>query len=200
MYESDKLTLMVSMREHFNKATDGDGEILWMDLRGYDLADAKKAIEEHRREKGAQAWRPDPKRVKQLAAEYRNTRRRKNYANERIIDGVRRDAGMNGDQRYVDVGDVPALLLHFADAWNVVKAQADTDHGRMSIRALIFNHAKRGFAEVGLSDTEAEEMARDCVELSKGERIVTKHVFKTPEPSGTSSWESLKELAKAGAA
>ena len=203
MYENDRLTLMVALKEHFSKATDGDAELMWQDLRGYDLADAKKAIEEHRREKGAQAWRPDLKRVRQLAAGFRNAKRRSNYANERIIDGVRREAGMKGDTRFVGVPDVAALTTHFAGAWDRVKEDADNEQGRTSIRALIFNHAKRGFAEVGMTDTEAEELARECVDIARGERIVTRSVLKSPEPAPT-SWDAIKSLAlvegKAGAA
>jgi hypothetical protein len=171
MYEHEKLNLMVAMKEHFNKATDGDGEILWADLKFYDLADAKRAIEEHRREKGAQAWRPDPARVKSLAAKYRNDRRRANYADERIIDSVRKTAVINGDTSLCG-DDVAGLTLHFSRCWAETKKKANTDHGRNSIRALIFNHAKHGFGEVGLSQSEAEGLARDCVELANGERIM----------------------------
>lgn len=203
MYENDKLTLMVTLKEHFSKATDGDAELMWQDLRTYDLPDARKAIEEHRREKGAQAWRPDLKRLRQLAAQYRNERKRTSYANERVIDGVRRDAGMSGDTRYVGMGDVAALTLHFVGAWDRVREDADNDQGRTSIRALIFNHAKRGFTEVGLTATEAEELARDCVGIAKGEKIITRAVFRSPEEPQT-SWEAIQAIAreevKAGAA
>lgn len=199
MYDNDKLTLMVTLKEHFSKATDGDAELMWQDLRGYDLADAKRAIEEHRREKGAQAWRPDLKRLRQLAAEFRNARRRNTYANERIIDVVRRAAGMKGDTRYAGMGDVPALTLHFAGAWERVKEDAQDDRGRYFIRAMIFSHAMRGFSEVGLTDTEAEEVARECVDLAKGEKIIRQSLFKASEQPPT-SFEAMKQIAKAGAA
>lgn len=67
MQENEKLRFLMSVREHFHIATDADGEMLWRDLRRYPLAVAKGALEEHHRECGREAFRPDVRRVAEIA-------------------------------------------------------------------------------------------------------------------------------------
>jgi hypothetical protein len=44
--------------------------------------------------------------------------------------------------------------------------------GHEGVRAMILNHAIRAFHEIGFTDADAQEMARDIVELAQGERIM----------------------------
>lgn len=195
MNANDNLGVALKIREHFSKATDGDCNLIWEDVKGYELADAKKAIEEHHREKGAQAWRPDPKRIKQLCAGYRNARLRAQSKEEKVVDWLKRTARKSGDSRFEGLGDVAALMLHFSECWTDVAAQDVDERGRQGIRAMILNHATRAFGEVGLSDDEAAEMARGIVELKDGQRIMLSSVLKSPELPDTSSFTALKQLA-----
>src|SRR4051812_824743 len=96
MESTQEVNILCLVREHFSKATDGDGQLVWGDVKGFGFEDAKPAIIEHRREKGAQAWRPDPRRVKALAATYFRDRQRERWDSETLIGYLRRTdtAGM----------------------------------------------------------------------------------------------------------
>src|SRR5205085_11775477 len=122
---AQQVNILCLVREHFSKATDGDGTLVWEDVKGYAFDDARRAIVEHRREKGGQAWRPDPRRIKALAATFFNERRRSDYA-FRNIDAIRR-ADKDGSLR--DLSDERAILTHYRRCWEAVKASGADEIG-----------------------------------------------------------------------
>lgn len=194
MLLSEKADILAIVKSHFSKATDGDGELMWEQLKGFEFMDSKRAIEAHRIEKGERAWRPDLKRVVFLAASYRNDRRK--AVKERIVDFIRREARRSGDDRFgPSEDDKTVLMLHFGEAWQLTSDVADDD-GRNAARAYILLHARMAFGEIGMSLEDAEAHARDCVGLQPGEKIMKAKMFK-PMPEVPKSYDALKALAVA---
>lgn len=193
MLEQDQSKIVAAMREHFSKATDGDASLLWEEVKGESAADAQKAIKEHRMEKGAQAYRPDIRRVRSLATSYRLTRQRANSKEQKIIDWLR--LGSKASE-YRGMDRVATLTLHFGDCWRILEGDKSIDdYGRQMSRAFILSHARHGFVEIGLSAEDAESCAREAVCLSPGESIKGGKMFRTvSEPA--KSIDALANLAQ----
>jgi hypothetical protein len=190
MMLNDKPAILGLLKDCFSKATDGDGQLVWDDVKGYALADAERAIKEHRREKGAQAWRPDINRIRSLAAMYHNNRARDNFRQTRVVDDIRR-AFPQGTH---NVPDCVVIVNYFASAWLELQQSGATEHGRESVRALIMNHCRNALTQVGIIPTDADEQAREVVELAPGEKIVKRSIFK-PIPEPQEKWEAVKALS-----
>jgi hypothetical protein len=211
MLDTSKTDVFRLIKEHFSKATDGDGPLVWDSVKGLDYRDAERAIKEHRREKGAQAWRPDINRISFLAHTYHRDRQHSKFKTERIVDAVRRYALNHGDTRFEVKAyatdrdqlqdDVRVLMVHFTDSWAQVQAsELATPFGKQGARAYLLNHARRAFTEIGMSERDVEEYARNCVGLEPGEVLNLRSVFKgydeVNEPP--MSHEAIKALQALG--
>jgi hypothetical protein len=179
MEASKQAEIFALVRSHFSKATDGDAAMVWEDVKHLSFDEASHAIRDHRREKGSQAWRPDPSRIKAIGYGLHRSRIQAQRRDERIIDGVRR----MDRQRYHDMPDAAVLADHFAKAWFAVcNGAADSqgefiepcndELGRASARSLIYYHALTSAREIGIGDVDAAEFARGCVGLDEGESIM----------------------------
>lgn len=201
MLLSEKGFILTLVKEHFHKATDGDGSLVWESVKGLDIQDAEKAIVDHRLEKGAVAYRPDVRRISQLGHANRNERLRQNYRHEKVVEFVQRQARQNGDSRF-EGEPVAALLLHFSEAWGVVKDQQGTsEYGTTGARAYILSHARKAFTEIGMDEKAAIDHARQCVELAAGETITMNPLFKGQEDvmQPQKPFDAIKQLATAEA-
>lgn len=198
MDASHKTQILMSVKAHFSKATEGDGELVWEDVKGYSLQDAIDAIVAHRRECGKQAWRPDPKRVKQIAFNSHRERQRAKFAGQRIVDGIR----MTGQEAYYGKGEAEVILLHFSACWKAVKESGAPENGIRAAKAYIYNHAKRAAMEIGENEQNAEEFAREIIGLAVGEKIMRAPAAMADtfqkEESIKTSWEQLKALVVDG--
>ena len=194
MDEYNKPAIMICVSEHFSKSTDADCRIVWEDVKGYGFEDAERAITEHRREKGAQAWRPDPRRIKSLAASYYRERQRTRWNAVRTVDHLRRENP--SAELLAGLPDLEAIEAHFTHAWGLVEHESEPDSiGRNAARAFILLGARHVFEEIGVERAEADRRARECVDLMPGEKIPHRALFKPlPGPPPT-SWEARKQLA-----
>lgn len=192
MDDFHKVAVMGAVLEHFHKATDADARITWDDVKGYGYEDAQRAIEEHRREKGSQAWRPDPRRIKALAASYYRERQRDRWDAERTIDYLRRQP--ESARMLHGLPDAEAIEAHYTTAWGMVESSTEEGIGRNVARSYILGGARQAFVQIGLNDAEAERRARECVELSPGEKIPRSPLFREP-PKPQTAWNTMKELA-----
>lgn len=193
MLDQDAEGVCLLVKEHFSKATQADARLCWEVVKGYSRQDAEQAVREHRLEKGAAAWRPDPRRIGALAAKFYNERMPRRLE-ERAVDVIRKFDPLT----YDGMDAVTILQHHFSEAWERVKETADTDRGRNGMRAMILGHARSAFRQEGLADAGADTEARACVELNPGERIILPSLLKSPEKGGgSSSWEQLQKLAVA---
>ncbi len=196
MRDSDQTEILLVLKDHFPKATDADGPLVWDAVKGYGLDDAIRAVKEHRIEQGKIVTRPDVRRVRTLAATY--YRERHPTTGHQTIWQALHAAdpfSFDGKNRIAD------LMLHFSNAWEVVKRDVREDRGRAGARAFIRYHACMAFSQEGMTPADAEATARDCVELKPGEAIVTAGVFKTQQQPETSAAKAkaLRQLT-AGAA
>jgi hypothetical protein len=191
----EKPNVLILVRDHFSKATDSDGLLVWEDCKGYGFEDAERAIVEHRREKGSQAYRPDPRRIKSLAASYHHDRQRTRWNKERTIDLLRRE---QPSAEYLHgLPDMEAIEMHFTHAWGMVEAATESASiGQNAARSFILLGAREAFTQIGLTDAEADRRARECVDLKPGEKIPRKPLFKEMEQPDT-SWEARQKLAAA---
>lgn len=198
---------MVHLKNNFSKATDADAEMVWNDIRGVEFDDAHRAIIEHRREKGSQAWRPDPRRIKYLAYAALNDRRRAKSSELKIVDFIRRgDPANPTPSDYSSVSDRDAITDHFSAAWAAVATRIPDGSGDISpagtviARAYILNHCRVALTEIRMGLDDADTLARECVDLKKGQRIPSAGVFrKVPSASGEEfkSFDAITRLAYA---
>jgi hypothetical protein len=188
-----EVNILCLVKEHFSKATDGDGKLVWEDVKGYGYEDARRAIIEHRREKGSQAWRPDLGRVKALASTYFRDRRRDRWNNCRVVDYHRQN-----DKTGIlhELPDLEAVEAHFTNCWADVEQRTE-GFGRDIARAYILNGARMAFRELGLVEAEVERRSRECVNLKPTEKIPRKALFQPMPSEPKDSFEALKALAVA---
>ena len=180
------------LKEHFHKSTDADCAVVWDQVKGLDFdRDVKHAITEHRLEKGASAFRPDPRRIRYIAYSSFNTRQRNAAVKEKIVDSIRKRDLIRWDGEPA----VRIIQTHFSEAWDTVKAGDASEYGKQIARAYIFRDAITAFREIDMSDKNAEAEARDCVELKSGERIKPHRTMFNKLPELQTSWEALKRLA-----
>jgi hypothetical protein len=194
MNATDQKEVLALVREHFSGATDGDGPLVWNAVKGYDLADVRNALEQHRTEQGSNAWRPDINRVKALACNRWRDRYRDRQDALRIVDLIRRQ---NPTAYPPDVGDIPAVLAYFGRAWADVEADAADGPGRVAARVYILAHCRRALTELGISPAEADAEARTIVVLEPGERVMRVRLFQEMPLPGQTAWDATKALAKA---
>lgn len=195
MFDTDKIRVLVELKNHFPQTTDGDGELVWKDVRGLELCDVLPAIEAHRREKGDRAFRPNPQRLRALAYTNLNQRTRRSQETT-TLQWVRLEARNRGEDLR-GMRDADVLIAHFSEAWQRVKGDAEEDFGRNVARAYLLNHARIAFREIGMDAAATDAHARDCVELKPGEKIPRRPLFMEPEPARDASWDALKALARA---
>ncbi len=170
MLDSDRERLIGLLRIHFTAASEGDLLLAWKDLRRFALNIAECAIEEHRRERGAAAWRPDLNRLKSLAWEKHSAKKREEAKHERIIDFCRKSYA--ADHAFYGLNDRAYLTLHFRRSWEAVQMNPTADaKSKQQVRALIMNHATTAFEELGDTNAIAIETARDVVDLEPGQKI-----------------------------
>jgi hypothetical protein len=198
MNATDQKEVLALVREHFGGATDGDGPLIWDAVKGYDLADARHALVQHRTELGSKAYRPDITRVKGIAHGRYRDRCRQRAGSLRIVDEIRRLAPMTYPP---DMGDIPVILAHFGRTWAAVeadpKAGANDAPGRVAVRVYVLSACRRALAECGVSDAEADAEARSIVGLDPGERVMRVRLFGDMPPPGQTAWDATKALAKA---
>lgn len=192
MEASQEINVLCLVKEHFSKATDGDGKLVWDDVKGYGFEDARKAIVEHRREKGERAWRPDPRRIKALASSYFRDRQRERWDSETVIGFLRRNDKTGLLQ---GLPDAEAIEAHYSSAWEGMTV--DDGIGKNVARSYILNGARLAFGEIGMEKSEADRRARQCVGLKEGERIPRRSLFQPEPEKPKTSHEALKELAVA---
>jgi len=198
MNASDQKEVLALVREHFSGATDGDGPLIWNAVKGYDLADVRLALVQHRTELGSKAYRPDINRVKGIAHGRYRDRCRKRAGNLRIVDEIRQAAPLKYPP---DMGDIPVILAHFGSTWADVeadpKAGAHDAAGRIAVRVYVLAACRRALVELGVSPAEADAEARTIVGLSPGERVMRVRMFREMPADGQSAWNATKELARA---
>lgn len=188
--------IMAMVKTHFSKATDGDAQLVWEDVRGCDFDDAHKAILAHRREKSAQPWRPDIQRIKVLAFNAMHTRRQAASKQIRVIDFIRQI-----DRGVCDMEAKDAIIHHFAKSWATVEAgnprkgnEPFDPRGVLIARAYIRAHCRQALIEVETEKDEAETIASDCIGLQPNEKLKSAGIFGVDYQPNT-SWEELKKLA-----
>ncbi len=196
MLDSDQTEILLVLKDHFPKATDADGPLVWDAVKGYGLDDAIRAVKEHRIEQGKIVTRPDVRRVRTLAATY--YRERHPTTGHQTIWQALHAAdpfSFDGKNRIAD------LMLHFGNAWQTVKRDATDERGKSGARATIRYHAHMAFEQEGMTSHDAEVTARDVVELAPGEKVVLASVFKQQQQPETSAAKAkaLRQLT-AGAA
>lgn len=177
--------------QYFTKATDADLNLIWDGVKGYDFADAERAIKEHRLECGKQAYRPDIRRIINLAAAYFRNRTISGRPQQRIIDFIRKFYPFAAN-------DADIIREHFTSSWAAVK-QANADlRGETIARAYILAHCRCALTEIGWSQTEADDAAHLYVGLEPGEKIPKQGIFNDiPKPLEESkSWDAIVALAK----
>lgn len=192
MESSQQTNVLCLVRENFSKATDEDGRLVWDRVKGYGFDDAREAIREHRVEKGAQAWRPDIRRIASIAAARHNGRMRDRHAARPVHKQIAQDRP--------DLADLDAasrVVTFFEEAWEHAKEAAAPDLA-WAARAMIFAHCRRALQEANVED--ADVLARATVEAGPGERLaetVSQAILNRPKAPDTSSFSALKQLAVA---
>lgn len=206
MEETCKVKILALVKDHFSKATDSDGLIVWDDVKGYGYDDARRAIEDHRREKGSMAYRPDPRRVRALAATYHRERVRKASARVRVIDWIRRE----DDHRATlhDLADAEAIVAKYRMAYDNLVASECDPIGFGIARAYIRSHAAAALREIGVPDADVIRDSGFCAGLEPGERLPrlvcerggTAKPFQSDEPPPPSQqpYQALRALAEQG--
>lgn len=180
------------LRQHFSKVTPGDADLVWKGVRGYSFEDSQRAIEEHHRERGAQAYRPDVKRISALAANYYRSRTSRGGREIRIVDFIRQSSKLNTSR----IKDADLIQRHFGECWGAVKSREPHDEGTSIARAYVMRHATDALTQIGWSHKEADECAHIIVGLEPGEKIPKQGLFNIQSQAKT-SWEALKDLAVA---
>jgi len=196
MSEDEKAVIFRLVKDHFSKATDSDALLVWGAVRGYDRRDAVRAVEEHRLEKGTDAWRPDVRRVKAIAHGYHVHRRRESHEAQRVVDYLRRQP--ESAELLHGLPDPEAVEAYFTSVWGEMEAADVDDAGRTAMRRLVYANAREAFAEVGLGRDESDRRARDCVGLLPGEVIPRVAPFQALPGPPPSSWDARRQLAAAG--
>jgi hypothetical protein len=196
MSEDDKVMILRLVKDYFSSATDSDALLVWGYVRGYDRRDAVRAVEEHRLEKGADAWRPDPKRVKAIAHGYHLHRRREFHAAQRVVDYLRRQP--ESAELLHGLPDPEAVEAHYTLVWSELTTADVNDTGRKAMRFLAYANARHAFSELGLDRDESDRRARDCVGLLPGEVIPRVAPFQALPGPPPSSWDARRQLAAAG--
>ena len=194
MNASDQAEVCSLVKEHFSKATDGDALLVWDAVKGYDLADARHALIQHRKERGAAAWRPDINRVKGLAHGRYRERGRVRLGSLRIVDEIRQ---MSPGKYPPDMADIAVILEHFGRAWGDVEADAQEGVGRTAMRVYILAACRRALGECGVSEAEADAEARTIVGLEPGEKVMRVRLFRDMPEAGQTAWDATKALARA---
>lgn len=195
MLEHDQSEILRVLKDHFPKATDADGSLVWDAVKGYGLDDAVRAVKEHRIEQGKIVTRPDVRRLKTLAATYYRDSRP--APTERTIwqqvCGADPFGSSNSTKK---TGD---LMLHFANAWELVKRECKDARGKAGARAMIMRNASMAFQQEGMSPTDAEQEARQIVELAAGEKIALPSLFHvgTNDVASVAKVAAIRQLAGA---
>lgn len=205
--EADNCKLVMdTCSQHFSKATDADLRLIWDRVKGYSLDDAIKAIEQHRIEKGSQAYRPDIQRIASLAANSFRNRQTATRPKQRIVDILR------GNNPYAAADDADVIQQHYSECWRDVEGLGDPSlPGSAIARAYIMNGARSALIEIGWEHAEADRMAHLIVGLEPGVKIPKQDVLKHPrsflpgsggarphlELDSPKSWDQLQSLARA---
>lgn len=185
--------IMALVKEHFSSATDGDAKLIWQDVRGLAFDDAHRAVIEHRREKSDNPWRPNIERIKVIAFGHHRNRRREISAEVRTIDYIRREK-LPGCE-CAEGRD--AIMMHFGTAWaGVCQSNADP-RGKVLAQAFILSHCRTSLRQIGISEKEADDIARDCVDLRSGQKINSIGIFNVEYLGSRESHEEIKKLAYA---
>jgi hypothetical protein len=190
MYDSDRDELIATLRKHFTGSIEGDGELIWTKVKGMDLEDVIRSIQEHRLECGKTAYRPDIRRVVSMAIEYKNARNKSTSKKFKVIDWLR----IFFCEKYISVPDSSAIMDHFANCWSHIKQEVGIDeYGRQMSRAYILAHARMAFRELGITESNGDKFARDIVELADGEIISGGRMFREIG-MGKSAAEEIRRL------
>jgi hypothetical protein len=178
------------LRQHFNGASAGDAKLVWDAVKGYSFDDAERAIIEHRKERGASAYRPDVKRIGALCAGYYRSRKSIARGLVKVVDELRQLDRIG----YTGVSDIEVINTHFKRTWRELSQSNADPKGIAIMRAYMMSAARAAIYELGYSASEADDAAHDLVGLQPGEKIPRAGMWNV-KYSAKSSFEALKDLA-----
>ena len=194
MRDQDRDKVIETLRLHFTSVTDGDAELLWQQVRGQELADVIRALQEHRLDCGRSAYRPDIRIVHAKAMGYRQAKHKKHSTQQKTVSWIRnpgavvkRDCKFGcchnptipNPAEHHGVADATVIYTHYSNTWAELAENGDVDdYGKEMARAFILAHCRNALMEIG--SPHADAMARDAVGLDAGESITGGKMFRKP--------------------
>lgn len=179
---------------HFPKATAGDVELLWGQVKGLHLGEAMTAIERHRLE-NPKSYLADTRRIGIIAKGLHDVARQQSRDKFRTVDWIRQQDKTGA---HLGTGDVPTITTFYGDCWDTLLEDATRDDfGRQMARAYILQACRTALRECQIADGDAVAIARDVVGLKGTETISGNKFFRSPpiEPSPRTP-EALSRQAK----
>ncbi len=158
---------------------------------GFDKANVEATLKTHR---AAHEFFSFPAFMDGARAEHaRSQARLTRHREEKVVEWLSRQSADRGTK------PVDAIMAHFKRAWAAVKDADADENSKQAVRRMILGHCRIALQQIGWTESDATEMAGECVELKPGERIVTKPMFRdvadamrTPTPA-----EAIAELVGA---